>query len=96
MDQVPDEKTAKHMACQSLQLPRELSGIWVAEETIKALEQSNTPLLRWQESDWLEGSLFLLLDTNHRATLGGYLLVYDSVYGLTCQKEDRKNAGESL
>lgn len=96
MDTVPDEETAKRMAYQSLQLPRELSGAWVAEETIRALEQSNAPLARWQESDWLEGALFLLLDTNHRATLGGYLLSYDSVYGLTCQKEDRENAGESL
>ena len=93
IDVVPDNDTARLLACQSLRLPHELCYPWVIEKTIQTLEHRNAALSRWQESPWLKGELFMLLDENFSLPLNGYRLIYDREIGLTCEKEDTTHAG---
>ncbi|NLD52368.1 MAG: CRISPR-associated helicase Cas3' [Clostridiales bacterium] len=87
--EAPDPKTAKALARQSLRLPRLLCGPWVIRQTIEELERINGTLLpRWQDSPWLKGQLFLILDEDFQAWLCGVRLTYRSETGLTCEKED--------
>jgi CRISPR-associated endonuclease/helicase Cas3 len=85
---VPSDSLAQLIARQSVQLPRVLCTPWNIERTILELEQVNNQRLScWQESRWLKGELFLILDELGTATLNGYRLHYDQNDGLSYQKE---------
>ncbi|NLY32000.1 MAG: CRISPR-associated helicase Cas3' [Firmicutes bacterium] len=85
---VPDDVVAKTLARQRIRLPNVLGGHWIIDQTIAELEQLNVGLLVWQESPWLKGELFLILDENSSAHLCGYKLTYDKNDGLLYEKED--------
>lgn len=85
---VPNSQLAKHIARQSIRLPHSLCQRWNIDKTIKELEkQTVTYLKAWQESSWLKGELFLILDEQLQASLNGYRLQYDENKGLMYEKE---------
>jgi len=85
---IPNELVAQTLARQRIRLPNILCGPWIIDQTIAELEQLNKEkLFIWQESPWLKGELFLILDQNSSADLGGYKLTYDKNDGLLFQKE---------
>ena len=84
----PDEEIAKALARQSVRLPRVFCAPWAIDKTIKELEHLNRERLReWQESPWLKGELFLILDEKCSVNLCGYRLTYDQYDGLLYEKE---------
>jgi CRISPR-associated endonuclease/helicase Cas3 len=94
---LPDVELARAMAECSIQLPRELC--WNMDETISELEKiSLKELSAWQQSPWLKGELFLVLDENLSTELCGYHLQYDQSYGMLSKKigEEAVNEGERL
>lgn len=90
--QVPDEKLAREMACQTIRLPHSLCLPWNIKQTIDELEYMNRILRVWQNSPWLNGELFLILDYNGTAHLNGCRLVYNTALGLQMVKENDQHA----
>jgi len=93
----PGEELAKALAECSIQLPHALC--YKLDDTIEALEKiALGDLYRWQESPWLKGELFLVLDEDYTAELCGYHLQYDRDYGLLSkkQREGDGNGGEDF
>jgi len=87
-DETPDEETAKALARQSVRLPRVFCAPWTIDKTIEELERLNTERLgKWQESPWLKGELFLILDGKYSVSLCDYRLTYDQYDGLLYEKE---------
>lgn len=85
---IPDPEVAKALARQRIRLPNALCGPWIIDQTIAELEKVNGErLLTWQESPWLKGELFLILDKHCSANLSGYKLTYDKNDGLFFEKE---------
>ncbi|MDR3349336.1 MAG: CRISPR-associated helicase Cas3' [Acidaminococcales bacterium] len=84
----PDEDIAAKLAACTVNLPGNFSSPKVIDAAIGELEQNNIDegLSAWQQSPWLKGELFLLLDENLSARLGGYTLKYDEKYGLWVEK----------
>lgn len=96
-DMPPEEGLAQVIVECSIQLPRELC--WDLDKTIKELETiSLTELRAWQQSSWLKGELFLVLDEQLGAELCGYRLQYDERYGMLVKKieEGDVNAGKRV
>ena len=59
-------------------------------EVIRELEQPGCTILQeWQQSPWLRGELFLLLDREGKGTLRGYRLQYTKEDGLCIEKEGK-------
>lgn len=80
---IPEDEVAQALARQRIRLPRELCAPWVINDTIEKLEILNRErLARWQQSPWLQGELFLILDDQRTAILGRYRLTYDQSDGL--------------
>jgi len=82
---VPSQDVCFTLAGCKAALPRTLSAPWQLEKTIRALEEDN--IVRglpknWQESSWLAGELFLVLDENNTAVLCGKKLTYSNKFGL--------------
>jgi CRISPR-associated endonuclease/helicase Cas3 len=96
-DTPPDMELARAMAECSIQLPRELC--WDLDKTIIELEKITLHELHaWQQSPWLKGELFLILDEDLGIELCGYRLQYDQCYGMLSMKieEGDVNAGEGI
>lgn len=96
-DTPPNVEHARAMAECSMQLPRELC--WGLDKTIEELERISLHELRaWQQSSWLKGELFLVLDEQLSTVLCGYHLQYDQGYGMFSKKieEGDVNAGEDI
>jgi CRISPR-associated endonuclease/helicase Cas3 len=93
-DVPPEMELARAIAECSIQLPRELC--WKLDETIRELEKiALHELWAWQQSPWLKGELFLVLDEELSTELCGYHLQYDQHYGMLSKKieEGDVNAG---
>ena len=83
----PSHEEALRIARQRIRLPHAVCPM--AGQTIATLEgiaRSNLP--EWQQASALRGELFLLLDEQRCASLGGYTLQYDPEYGLRYWKEE--------
>lgn len=83
----PSHEEALRIARQRIQLPHAVCPM--AGQTIATLEgitRCNLP--EWQQASALRGELFLLLDEQRCASLGGYTLQYDLEYGLRYWKEE--------
>lgn len=96
-DVPPEMELARAMVECSIQLPRELC--WKLDDTIRELEKIALYELRvWQQSPWLKGELFLVLDEKLGTELCGYHLQYDQHYGMLSKKieEEDVNAGEDI
>jgi len=87
-DYTPDDEMAALISSCTVNLPRSLAASWMIEKTIDALEKSNLAELPgcWQDSSWLKGELFIVLDEGYRAEISIaqtiYTLKYDEKYGL--------------
>ena len=54
------------------------------DKTIDFLEKHTLQhFIDWQEDPWLKGSLAILFNEDKTFSLNGYLLRYDTLYGLT-------------
>ncbi len=96
-DTPPNMEHARAMAECSIQLPRELC--WDLDKTIAELEKISLHELRaWQQSHWVKGELFLVLDEQLSAELCGYRLQYDQCYGMLSNiiEKGDVNAGENI
>jgi len=93
----PEIELARAMAECSIQLPRELC--WKLDDTIRELEKiALHELSAWQQSPWLKGELFLVLDEQLCTELCGYHLQYDQRYGILSKKIEKGdvNAGKGV
>lgn len=89
---LPYEEICKEIARQQLHLPAVFSKGCNIRKTIDELEDKTRSLAVWQQSRWLKGELFLLLDENCEASLSGYSLRYDWKIGLTYTKDSAENS----
>ncbi|MDR2006525.1 MAG: CRISPR-associated helicase Cas3', partial [Acidaminococcales bacterium] len=89
----PDGDIAAELAACTVNLPGVFSYPGVINDVIGALEENNIDegLLAWQQSPWLKGELFLVLDENLAARLRGYKLKYDEKYGLWAEKAGKED-----
>lgn len=86
-NRVPEQLIAKTLARQRIRLPNKLCGARKIGQTIAELELLNGErLFLWQQSPWLKGELFLILDENMSAYLCGYRLTYNKNDGLLYEK----------
>lgn len=93
---VPGEEAARYLARQSLRLPYALCHAGIIHRSIEELEASNQPIAAWQDSPWLKGQLFLLLDAELRVSLCGIDLLYDKNRGLLIENEGGDHAGKGV
>jgi hypothetical protein len=88
--EIPDDELAKKIARCSVRLPAVLCAPWMIDRTIHELEAiCMEQFPEWQQSPWLKGDLFLVLDEAQSASLGGFHLTYDRELGLLNWKEDK-------
>lgn len=81
-----DRKEATLLARQRLRLPASLCTPWRIQTTINELERMNAPLRLWQQSPWLAGELFLLMNKKNGVLLNGCHLCYDIENGLRIEE----------
>jgi hypothetical protein len=82
-DAPPGWKLAFTIAGCKIALPQRFAAPYQIDKTIAELEKSNGAIPScWQESKWLSGELFLILDENLCAKLMGESLYYNREYGL--------------
>ncbi|MDR3084879.1 MAG: CRISPR-associated helicase Cas3', partial [Christensenellaceae bacterium] len=88
-DRMPDDDLGFTIAGCSVSLLSELAKPWNIDETIKELEKQKAKAIppAWEESHWLRGELFLVLDEAFCCELQGKKLHYDQKYGLSIEKE---------
>ncbi len=86
---MPADRIAMRLARQYIRLPDILCKPWSIDGTIDELEEMNMKLIPdWQESNWLRGELFLILDENFQVQLNGYRIAYSFDNGLNHKKEE--------
>ncbi len=85
---VPCEDDCREIARQQLRLPAVFSKNYTIRRTIAELEEKTRAIALWQQSHWLKGELFLILDENMNTSLAGYSIHYDRDIGLTYGKEE--------
>ena len=84
----PPEEKCRHIVQQRLRLPSRFCQDYNADKTIAELEKMGSHLTGFQRSHWLRGELFLLLDENLTAHLGGCKIGYSNENGLEYEKEE--------
>ena len=79
----PEPDMCFTLAGCKITLPQFFSG-WRLDKTIKELERENANCLPkcWQESEWLAGELFLVLNGDGVVYLSGKKMIYDNILGL--------------
>ena len=92
---VPPAETCREIAKQRLRLSTRFSKERVIDGVIEELETMTAALAEWQQSPWLRGELFLLLDENGRTMLNGIPLRYSRADGL-CMEKEEENAGNRI
>lgn len=86
MDTQPSADEARIIAAQRLRLPSYFSASYCADAVIEELEENAKRLPLWKQAPYLEGALFLILDSDGTAELAGKQLQYDPQIGLTERK----------
>lgn len=86
-DTVLPARDAEALARQRIRLPQPLCSRYAIRKTIEELEGVARLFPRWQESPWLKGELFLILDESGTARLNGYRIRYSRMDGMTYEKE---------
>ena len=94
-DHVPSASECREIAKQRLRLSGRFSRRWMVDAVIAELEEKTKALEEWQQSPWLRGEVFLLLDKNGRTMLHGTPLRYSAEDGL-CIEEEEENAGKRV
>jgi len=89
-NQIDDFNVSKRIAKHTLRLPYALSYPSIIDDTIEILEKENKKYLSdWQEQPWLKGSLGIIFNEDQQYYLNGYILHYDSKFGLMHEKEEK-------
>lgn len=89
---INEYEISKEISKNTIKLPNALTTQYNIEKTIDELENYNRKYLhQWQNQTWLKGSLGIIFDENNEFELNGFVLRYDSFYGLTYE---RKNQNE--
>jgi CRISPR-associated endonuclease/helicase Cas3 len=72
----------------SMCMPWKTDGEWMVDHVITELERDCCEKLptAWQQSRWLKGELFLILDREYNAELAGFRLHYNREYGLQVER----------
>jgi hypothetical protein len=85
---VLDHQLAQAVASCTVNLPMSMSHPGVIDQVITALEADYPQQFfeAWQQSEWLRGELFLILDEDMRAQVLGFDLGYDQRYGLYVER----------
>jgi CRISPR-associated endonuclease/helicase Cas3 len=92
INETPDDILARKLARQCIRLPNVLCASWIIASTINELENTNRDkVAKWQESPWIKGELFLILNDDFSESLSGYCLKYDKFYGLLYEKEAQQD-----
>jgi len=89
-DHVPNDDDCIRIARQQIRLPSIICGLYwkQTEQVIEQLESvTQSTLGEWQQSKWLNGELFLLLDHSLQTELCGWRIKYDQELGLTYERE---------
>lgn len=94
-DHVPSDEECREIAKQRLRLSAQFSKRWVIDAVIHELEEKTRILAEWQQSPWIRGEVFLLLDETGQTTLHSTSLRYSQADGLCIEKEE-ENAGERI
>ncbi|MEC3995563.1 type I-E CRISPR-associated protein Cse1/CasA [Actinacidiphila sp. DG2A-62] len=84
---VPTPAAARAAAASALNLPWHFSKPWAVDRTIRELEAFGPGAWQVKESPWLAGELFLVLDEDGRARLGGHDIRYSPTDGLLVAPE---------
>jgi CRISPR-associated endonuclease/helicase Cas3 len=92
-DRALEANLAFTLAGCKVKLPGALSKPWSIDSTIAELEKAGAELnSAWRESPWLNGELYLILDSSFSATIcnrtGTYSIVYSKEYGLQVKGGD--------
>jgi len=89
-DEIPTREQSLDLAAASLTLSGSICYNHGADnhfnETVVELEEAARALSAWQQSPWLKGQLFLVLDEQLTACLNGHCLRYDLQLGLLSEK----------
>jgi CRISPR-associated endonuclease/helicase Cas3 len=89
-DHVPSEEECREIARQRLRLSAGFSKRWIVDRVIAELETAGREVLpEWQQSHWLKGELFLLLEPDGTGTLCGYHLYYSAEDGMCVEKVEK-------
>jgi CRISPR/Cas system-associated endonuclease/helicase Cas3 len=88
-DLARNHRLAQAVANCVVSLPTSMCASWLIDSVIAALETDCLQQLpeAWQQSEWLRGELFLILDEDMRARVLDFDLVYDQGYGLCVRKD---------
>lgn len=83
-DRKPEHEMAYDLSCCSISLPAFYSAPWVQRKAITELEQVKEQEIPnvWDESHWLRGMLYLVLDEHLKTVLCGKTLSYNYDLGL--------------
>ncbi len=84
--QIDDPAIAMAIVSHTVQLPKRVVGYGgkAMDKTIDFLEKHTLQyFIDWQNDPWLKGSLAILFNEDQTFSLNGYLLRYDTRYGLT-------------
>ncbi|WP_400203830.1 CRISPR-associated helicase Cas3' [Candidatus Methanomassiliicoccus intestinalis] len=89
---IPDELAFVLAGCK-VSLPYTFSTPWNINKTISALEKNENIPIEWQESKWLKGELFLILNNDTStgpisATLVNDVIGYDEQYGISVRIDE--------
>ena len=87
---LPSEADCREIARQQMRLPAAFSKDCIIRRVINELEDRTRSLAEWQQSHWLKGELFLLLNENFETSLAGYSLHYDKEFGLIYDRKDKE------
>jgi CRISPR-associated endonuclease/helicase Cas3 len=88
-DAIPDRGLAFTLAGCKVALPNICSYPGVIDKTIKNLEGDNLREIPsiWSESEWLNGELYLILDSDNKGRVDTLKMKYDSDFGLVMFNE---------
>jgi CRISPR-associated endonuclease/helicase Cas3 len=92
--EVPSDDLARNIARERLRLPRRFCTPWSIDQTLEDLERMTQRVSVWQQAGLLRGELFLLLNDDLRAELGGMTVVYSKTVGFYIE-ERREEHGEA-
>ena len=90
---LPSDGECKQIAREVLRLPSVFSKAWIVNQVVEQLDaETKLYFKEWQQSRWLRGKLFLLLNEDNKAQLAKYSLTYDNDLGLIFEEQGDKNA----
>jgi CRISPR-associated endonuclease/helicase Cas3 len=94
--EVPSDDLARNIARERLRLPRRFCTPQSIDQTLEDLEHMTQRVSVWQQAVLLRGELFLLLNDDLRAELGGMTVVYSKTVGFYIEERREEHGGAEL